>query len=276
MFAQTLKIAPMALFLSVLTACGGDKPAEEAAPKAETAPKVDTSLPTYKIGVETPYMPYVQLGEGGHYEGFDVDLLTEIGKREGFNIAFEPRKWDGILDLLDTKELDIVASGVFDTPERRSKYGLSVPYHSETVVLVVGKDSNVKTFEDAKSHRIAYIPGSVLEDEVRALQGKEPDPSLAKDGSWQLIKSIIQKEVELGMETSSSYEYYAKRHQEQGLRAIYQPNAQWTNIVFAVKQDNTELLDKLNKGIASVKADGTYDKIKGKWFANTGTAAPAQ
>jgi polar amino acid transport system substrate-binding protein len=29
----------------------------------------------------------------------------------------------------------------------------------------------------------------------------------------------------------------------------------------AVKKGNTELLAKLNKGLAAIKADGTYDKI---------------
>jgi polar amino acid transport system substrate-binding protein len=40
----------------------------------------------------------------------------------------------------------------------------------------------------------------------------------------------------------------------------------------AVKKGNTELLDKLNKGLADIKADGTYDKIYAQYFG----AAPAK
>jgi polar amino acid transport system substrate-binding protein len=34
----------------------------------------------------------------------------------------------------------------------------------------------------------------------------------------------------------------------------------------AVKKGNTELLEKLNKGLADIKADGTYDQIYTKYF----------
>jgi polar amino acid transport system substrate-binding protein len=40
----------------------------------------------------------------------------------------------------------------------------------------------------------------------------------------------------------------------------------------ALKKGNAELLAKINKGLADVKADGTYDKIYTKYFG----AAPAQ
>ena len=33
-----------------------------------------------------------------------------------------------------------------------------------------------------------------------------------------------------------------------------------------VKKGNTELLEKINQGLAAIKADGTYDKIYAKYF----------
>ena len=36
---------------------------------------------------------------------------------------------------------------------------------------------------------------------------------------------------------------------------------------FAVKKGNTELLDKLNAGLANLKANGTYDELVDKWFS---------
>jgi polar amino acid transport system substrate-binding protein len=35
---------------------------------------------------------------------------------------------------------------------------------------------------------------------------------------------------------------------------------------FAVKKGNTELLDKLNAGLAELKENGTYDELVAKWF----------
>jgi polar amino acid transport system substrate-binding protein len=43
-----------------------------------------------------------------------------------------------------------------------------------------------------------------------------------------------------------------------------------------VKQGNKALLDKLNKGLAGVKTDGTYAQIYKKWFQAEAPALPAQ
>jgi len=43
----------------------------------------------------------------------------------------------------------------------------------------------------------------------------------------------------------------------------------------AVKKGNTELLAKLNKGLADIKADGTYNQIYAKYFGAAPGAAAA-
>ena len=43
----------------------------------------------------------------------------------------------------------------------------------------------------------------------------------------------------------------------------------------AVKKGNAELLAKLNKGLADIKADGSYDALFAKYFGAPAAAAPA-
>lgn len=270
-----LKFIPFTFAISLLTACGGDKPAQQETPKDNK--QTATAEPTpagnvVKVGVEAPYPPFVQLDGKGGFEGFDVDLLNEIGKREGFSISIEIHPWNGIFDLLETKEVDVVASGAFNTPERASKYAISAPYHTDTMVLIAPKDSPITSFNEAKGKKVAYVPGSLGESILLQLEGTPTlSPELAKKGSWPAIQSVLNKSADLAIDNSSAYAYYAKQYADQGLRAIPQDNAVWEEVVFVVKKDNNELLAKLNNGIASVKADGTYDKIKSKWFSSTAT-----
>ena len=46
---------------------------------------------------------------------------------------------------------------------------------------------------------------------------------------------------------------------------------------FPVKKGDDKLLQQLNAGLQQVRADGTYDKLYQKWFANVAskTAAPS-
>jgi polar amino acid transport system substrate-binding protein len=43
----------------------------------------------------------------------------------------------------------------------------------------------------------------------------------------------------------------------------------------AVKKGNAELLEKVNKSLADIKADGTYDKIYARYFGAAPAAAAA-
>ena len=38
------------------------------------------------------------------------------------------------------------------------------------------------------------------------------------------------------------------------------------NYGFAVQKGNTELLEKINAGLANIKEDGTFDELVDKWF----------
>lgn len=262
-----IKLAFAGLSLMLLSACGNDKSATATPEQSqEPAPVAATS---YKVGVETPYPPYVQLGEAGKYEGFDVDILTEIGRREGFAVDIQPRAWDGIHELLNTKELDIVASGGFDTEERRAKYAFSQPYNIETVVLIT-QDNNTNSFHEAKGRKITYVSGSAEEYLAQGLSHTNTlDEGLGADNAWESIQKLVQKKADFAINTSSIYGYYAKRYPDQNLRVIHQDNPEQFNVAFAVQQNNTELLAKINNGLNAIRADGTYDKIKSKWFATS-------
>ena len=38
-------------------------------------------------------------------------------------------------------------------------------------------------------------------------------------------------------------------------------------MAFAVAKGNSELLEKINAGLANVKESGVYDELKEKWFS---------
>lgn len=271
MKALSFKMFFASLSVALLSACGGDEKPAQATTDSTPQNTTQSTGTVYKVGVEAPYPPYVQLGESGKYEGFDVDILTEIGKREGFTIDIQTRAWDGIYEFLGTKELDIIASGGFDTPERRAKYAFSQPYHVETIVLI-SQNPNAKSFNDAKGKRISYVVGGAEESIAKELSDTNTlDISLGTSSSWESIKNIIQNKADFAINTSSIYAYYAKQYPDQKLQVVHQDNPERFNVAFGVNQNDTELLNKLNNGLNAIKADGTYDKVKAKWFAATMT-----
>lgn len=271
MYSNALKIAPVALVLSFLTACGGNDTPQTPATEAQT--QTQTSTVTYRVGVDAPYMPYVRLDGKGGYEGFDVDILNEIGKREGFALEYQSHKWDGIFDLLENKGLDIVASGLQVTDERQSKYGISDSHINESMVLIVPADSSIFTFADAKDKRVAYAKDSFESGEYAKDNngGQALDPALAGSNEWEAIKGIFDKRADAAVSHTSFAASFAKEHPTQKIRVVYKDNPEWVKLAFATHKDNPELLGKINNGLATIKADGTYSQIRNKWFGEIKT-----
>ena len=56
------------------------------------------------------------------------------------------------------------------------------------------------------------------------------------------------------------------KYPNEKFRIIKDPSIATEQLAWGVKKGNTELLNKLNNGLAQLKADGTYNKIHEKWF----------
>ncbi|SSY70748.1 substrate-binding periplasmic protein [Alysiella crassa] len=254
-----------------LTACNHSN-SQAVTPSTASAVAVSapSNLPIYRVGVDPTYQPFISRTNNGELEGFDVDVLREIGKREGFAVEFVPKPWSGIFAYLDDKSLDMITGGAVATEERRQKWAVSNPYYQVTTVLVVKENSPIKTYEDAKDKRVAYTAGGSVERTLKKLQGTETlDATQNFASSWLRVKSVMTNGSDAAIGTSASFEYYAVQYPEQKLRVIYPTSPEYDDVVFVLNQSNTELLNRLNKGLASLEADGTLNKLKEKWKMNT-------
>jgi len=70
------------------------------------------------------------------WAGFDVELLKVIAKRAGYRIFAEKADWADVVRGIKTGTIDIAASAT-RTPEREEFARFSVPYRSETMVLIL-------------------------------------------------------------------------------------------------------------------------------------------
>jgi polar amino acid transport system substrate-binding protein len=73
------------------------------------------------------------------------------------------------------------------------------------------------------------------------------------------VKGSIQGVV---ADSPVAVEYTAKKYADKIKIAGVIKSDKVENIGIAVKKGNKEVLDLVNKGLAAIKADGTFDKIK--------------
>lgn len=271
MTTLTLKtgLATMAVWL--LAACSGESSAPSATqnkvpqpvsqPEA-SAPQTATGK-NYIVVSQPSYPPFATRGENGAIIGLDVDLLNEIAKREGFSVTFVPHNMEGLLENLNKGSADIVATGVNITPERQELFTFSEPYLEGSWVVLAHKDkTKFAHWADLKDKNIAVQEASLSEKQL---------------SDTRITSNVMPvKTVYLGISAVEKGTADAVYDVDSVLNTYVKPNAPYYTVVdtasgkipfgFVMKKGNTELKEKLDKGLKDIKADGTYQKILDKWY----------
>jgi len=145
------------LVLAGLTACGGGGSGGEADDDAGSAPASDgvcaeetTDLlaeiceeGVLTVSTDPAYPPQSRLDEQtGEYEGFDIDVATEIATRLGVDVAWETPAWDVITAGSWNGRWDTTVGSMTPTNDRQEVLWFTEPYNYVPAVVVVGADND--------------------------------------------------------------------------------------------------------------------------------------
>jgi cystine transport system substrate-binding protein len=214
------------------------------------------------IGTEGTYAPFTFHDKDGKLTGFDVEIAQEVAKRIGVKAEFVETKWDGIFAGLDAKRFDMIVNEVGIKPERQAKYDFSDPYITSRAVLIVAKDNNsITKFEDLKGKKAAQSLTSNYAD-IAKTNGAE---IVNSEGFNQSVDLLLAKRADATLNDSLSFYDLLKQKPDVAVKiAAQQSNAASSGIMF--RKDSKELVAAVNKALADMKADGTYETISKKWF----------
>jgi polar amino acid transport system substrate-binding protein len=154
-----LGLRRMTLLLGVLAlvaaACGEDAPpsAGGGTPAAETVCDThDTNAGDLlaeictngeiRVSTDPAYPPQSELNpETGEYEGFDIDVATEIADRLGVEVAWETPDWEVLTAGGWNDRWDMSVGSMTPTNERQEVLNFTEPYAYVPAVIVVHEDS---------------------------------------------------------------------------------------------------------------------------------------
>ena len=153
----TRRIAALvAVFGLALAACsGGASPPPAASTPASEAPSVDPSsllgkvLAAGKIVMSTDpqYPPQSSLKDDGTYEGFDIDVGTEIAKRLGVKIEFTTPDWNIITAGSWAGRWDFSVGSMTITTPREKVLAFSQPYYYTPAQMAASTASGITTLD---------------------------------------------------------------------------------------------------------------------------------
>jgi polar amino acid transport system substrate-binding protein len=250
MRSKLFAVLTAGVLAATLTACGSDSGDEQ----------------VLRVGTLTDAPPAIYL-ENGTFTGFDNELLRDIAKREGFEVEFVGTEFASLLAGVANGQFDIGSSTISATDARKKTVAFSNGYHTEYTTIVTAKGANLTSLEAFKGKRLGVVQASVQDDfATNKMPGAEvvrfPDYNA---GFAQLRNGTVDGWVvpnEIGNQ-------YIEQNADVPLEIGYKIETKETPSAFAVSKTNTELLDKLNKGLAAAIADGTVEKLNAKFYPDS-------
>lgn len=263
-----LKVAGLIAAGLWLAACGKQEPAAPAAAPAAAAAKV------YVVGTDAAYAPFESQNERGEIVGFDIEIVSAIAAKAGMEVKFVNTPWEGIFNSLNQGDRDLLVSAITITDERRQSMDFTAPYFDAVQLIAVRQDSPVTKFEDLKPLKVGVQTGTTGDEVVTQLLGKDNANVRRFESTPLALKELESGGVDAVVADNGVINHYVANNSSAAFKTVSDSSFAPEQYGIAVRKGNTELLAKLNEGLAAIRADGTYDRIYAKYFGAP-AAAPA-
>lgn len=244
----------------LLGACSSNQTAGSAAEKDEVI-----------VGLDDTFVPMGFKDDQGEIVGFDVDLAKAIFELTDTKVKFQPIDWSMKETELDNGTIDMIWNGYTKTAEREKKVLFTDTYMQNIQVLVTAKTSNIETFDEMKDKRLGAQEGSSGYDAFN----NQPEvlKDIVADNEPTLYASFNEAFIDLennridGLLIDVVYaEYYLTQTDKLDDYTIIDSPFETEDFAVGVRKDDTQLAEKINEGLKTIKENGTFKEISEKWF----------
>ena len=217
---------------------------------------------TIVIGNGGAYPPF-EFVENGNLVGFDIDLGNEIARRLGVKAQWEKFDFNGLIPALQSKRVDVLVTAMTKTPEREQRMRFSVSYYDSGIAAAVRPGMSITRPEDLAGKVIAVQVGTAGERYVR-----EKAQTSAREIKTYNEFPLALADVEAGradvvVNTMPVIKYnFVRRGNKLGVVGPWDTREVGIN----TRQEDTALMEVINKTLADLKAEGFLAKLDAKWF----------
>lgn len=266
----------MATVAPWLLLSGCDRPS---APASGPGPASAASAPArvYTVGTDAVYAPFESQNERGEIVGFDIDIVKAVAQRAGIEVKFINTPWEGMFNTLAQGDRDILVSAITITDERKQTMDFSDPYFDAVQLIAIKDGAKVTKFDDLKKLKVGVQTGTTGDEVVSKLQGKTATTIKRFESTPLALKELEAGGVDAVVADNGVVIHYVANNPSAQFKTVADASFTPEQYGIAVKKGNTELLALINKGLADIKADGSYAALYKKTFGTepAAVAAPA-
>jgi len=210
-----------------------------------------------RMGTEGAYPPYNYIDDNGEVAGFERELGDELCARAGLTCEWVTNDWDSIIPNLVSGNYDTIIAGMSITAERDEVIDFTQDYYPPTASRYVAASEDVDLAGGVISAQTATIQAAyVAESGATLLEFATADETIA---------AVQNGEVDA---VFADYDFLLPVVEASGgaLMFVGEEVALGGGVGMGLRESDSELRDKFNAAIDSMKADGTLNALLAKWF----------
>ncbi len=221
---------------------------------------------------ECTFAPFEYVEEKtGKPAGFDIDLIEAIAEASNFEVEYKNMDWNSLIGALQTEEADLVVSGMTITDERALEVKFSDPYFESGQAWAVQEGSPIKVLKDLAGKTVAVQINTTGDYVAQALdkkfkEDKEPGLTIKRlEQAADVFNELKVGGVDAVVSDLPVIQEYLKNNPDSKV-VIPEPAFTVEYYGIAMRKQDKEIHDLVNKGLAKIKASGKYDEIYENYF----------
>jgi polar amino acid transport system substrate-binding protein len=218
---------------------------------------------TLEVGAYPANPPWENKKEDGSFEGFEVDLVNEIGKRIGADIHIQDLGFQALFAATSSGRIDMAISSITITNERLQNQSFTQGYYDADLGLAAKMDSGVSGLADLAGQPVGALSTSTGETWIQEnsaqygfgeYRGYDAQQNLLLDLQNGRIAGAVSDITGLQF----SFQQMPDMHVVERIRS--------GDRYGIMMQKDSPNLERVNDAITSMKEDGTLAALHEKWL----------
>ena len=213
------------------------------------------------MATNATFPPY-EFYEGEKIVGIDAEIAGIIAEKLGMTLEIQDTEFGSIIAGVQTGKYDIGMAGMTVTEERLQSVNFSTTYATGVQSIIVPAGSDIKSVEDLDGKKIGVQQDTTGHIYASDDYGDENVTPFNK--GTDAVAALTSGKVDCVIIDNEPAKSYIAANE--GLE-ILDTEYVTEDYAICVAKDNTELLDKINKALEELIADGTVQKIIDKYIS---------
>lgn len=260
---QRKKYAAIALTAVAALTLAACSPAASEAPRSNstTAEYELTKAGTLQLLVNSDAAPFASVNDDGEFEGFDVQMLTEITDRLGLELDIKTQEFDTILPSVAVGQADAAASSIADTDERRETVSFSLPTYTGVMSITVPTESKIQDADDLAGKRVGVKSAS--RNAEYAEQYFTDSEIIYFPAEAPMFNALEGGTIDAGFFDGQAADKYVQQYDVRVAFSAVNDDNRGAAIV--LRPDADKLREAINETLREMLRDGTYEEIFTTW-----------